>query len=141
MDGRLGTLEPRQRCKTCGNTAARCPGHFGYIELAAPVVHVAFAKKIHDLLSSTCRDCGRVLLSEERVKEFLGQAEEEKRIMGYITDSFYVSVVKEAKKNTECYYCGARQYKIEFSKPTTFHEILEGGGAMRLIPAMIRERL
>ena len=21
MDGRLGTLEPRQRCKTCGNTA------------------------------------------------------------------------------------------------------------------------
>ena len=141
MDGRLGTLEPRQRCKTCGNTAARCPGHFGYIELAAPVVHVAFAKKIHDLLSSTCRDCGRVLLSEERVKELLRQAEEEKRIMGYITDSFYVSVVKEAKKNTECYYCGARQYKIEFSKPTTFHEILEGGGAMRLIPAMIRERL
>ena len=26
MDGRLGTLEPRQRCKTCGNTAIRCPG-------------------------------------------------------------------------------------------------------------------
>ncbi len=29
MDGRLGTLEPGQKCLTCGNTAARCPGHFG----------------------------------------------------------------------------------------------------------------
>src|SRR5436853_7022684 len=29
MDGRLGTLEPRQKCKTCGNTASACPGHFG----------------------------------------------------------------------------------------------------------------
>ena len=28
MDGRLGTLEPGQKCLTCGNTAARCPGHF-----------------------------------------------------------------------------------------------------------------
>ena len=44
MDGRLGTLEPRQKCKTCGNTASACPGHFGHIELAEPVVHVAFAK-------------------------------------------------------------------------------------------------
>src|SRR4030043_1187390 len=63
MDGRLGTLEPRQRCKTCGNTAARCPGHFGYIELALPVIHPSFAKLINKLLNTTCRNCGRVLLA------------------------------------------------------------------------------
>ena len=34
MDNRLGTLEPGQKCATCGNTSARCPGHFGHIELA-----------------------------------------------------------------------------------------------------------
>ena len=33
MDNRLGTLEPGQKCGTCGNTSARCPGHFGHIEL------------------------------------------------------------------------------------------------------------
>ena len=49
MDGRLGTLEPRQRCKTCGNTAIRCPGHFGHIELATPIVHIEFTKIIFDL--------------------------------------------------------------------------------------------
>ncbi len=53
MDGRLGTLEPRQKCKTCGNTASACPGHFGHIELAEPVIHVSFAKLIHRLLSIT----------------------------------------------------------------------------------------
>ena len=57
MDGRLGTLEPRQRCKTCGNTAIRCPGHFGHIELAVPIVHIEFTKLIYDLLRSTCRNC------------------------------------------------------------------------------------
>ena len=34
MDGRLGVLEPGQKCLTDGNTAARSPGHFGHIELA-----------------------------------------------------------------------------------------------------------
>ena len=42
MDGRLGTLEPGQKCLTCGNTSATCPGHFGHIELAEPVLHIAF---------------------------------------------------------------------------------------------------
>ena len=52
MDGRLGTLEPRQKCKTCGNTAVSCPGHSGHIELAEPVIQVAFSKLIHKFLSS-----------------------------------------------------------------------------------------
>ncbi|MCK4482334.1 DNA-directed RNA polymerase subunit A', partial [Candidatus Bathyarchaeota archaeon] len=59
MDGRLGTLEPRQRCKTCGNTAIRCPGHFGHIELAVPITHISFTKIIYTLLKATCRNCGR----------------------------------------------------------------------------------
>ena len=57
MDGRLGTLEPRQKCRTCGNTAMACPGHFGHIELAEPVIHVSFVKLIHRLLAVTCRNC------------------------------------------------------------------------------------
>ncbi|MEM3437404.1 MAG: hypothetical protein QXP55_02555, partial [Nitrososphaerales archaeon] len=47
MDSRLGTLEPGQKCATCGNTTARCPGHFGHIELAEPVLHIAFIDIIH----------------------------------------------------------------------------------------------
>ena len=54
MDPRLGVIEPGKKCKTCGNTAAECPGHFGHIELARPVIHVNFAKKIYDILRATC---------------------------------------------------------------------------------------
>ena len=73
MDSRLGVLEPGQKCGTCGNTSARCPGHFGHIELAEPVLHVAFVTITHTLLVATCRSCGRVLLPEDEVKAYREQ--------------------------------------------------------------------
>lgn len=30
MDQRLGTIEPGQRCQTCGNLVSNCMGHFGH---------------------------------------------------------------------------------------------------------------
>ena len=70
MDGRLGTLEPGQKCLTCGNTSARCPGHFGHIELAEPVLHIAFIDNIHKLLVSTCRSCSRIKVPQDILDEF-----------------------------------------------------------------------
>ncbi len=49
MDKRLGVIDPPGlRCETCGGArAGECPGHFGHVELARPVIHVGFAKTIH----------------------------------------------------------------------------------------------
>jgi len=141
MDGRLGTLEPRQRCKTCGNMAARCPGHFGNIELAVPVVHVEFGKLIYKLLTTTCRNCGRVLLAEDKVQQHREKINKAVSMLGAIPEILYKNVEKAAKKNAVCPYCGAKQLKIKFSKPTTFHEVLEDGGARKLSASIIRERL
>jgi len=140
MDGRLGTLEPRQKCKTCGNTASACPGHFGHIELAEPVVHVAFAKLIHKLLQVTCRNCGRILLSTDKIKAYNELMQKEQKQLNEVPSTFYDGVMKDAKKSQECPHCGARQYPIEHGKPTTFHEMVDGG-ASRLNPSQIRERL
>jgi DNA-directed RNA polymerase subunit A' len=139
MDGRLGTLEPRQRCKTCGNTAIRCPGHFGHIELAVPVIHIEFTKIIQNLLNSTCRNCGRILLPPERVVKLKVRLVRAKKMLGIVPDEFYKKILDEAKGN-ECPHCSTVQYKLEFTKPTSFHEISEEG-AQRLTPSMIRERL
>lgn len=139
MDGRLGTLEPRQRCKTCGNTAIRCPGHFGHIELAVPIVHVEFTKIVDDLLDAACRNCGRILLSDARIVRMKARIERTRKLLGIVPDDLYKRILKEAK-GKECPHCGAPQYKIEFTKPTTFHEISEEG-AQRLTPSMIRERM
>jgi len=140
MDGRLGTLEPRQKCKTCGNTALACPGHFGHIELSQPVVHVSFAKLVHKFLSVTCRGCGRILLNNDKIEKYRRQMEEEKKRLNIVPDIFFESVAKDAKKSQECPHCGMKQYIVEHVKPTSYNEIVEGG-ARKLTPSTVRERL
>jgi len=139
MDNRLGVLEPGQRCRTCGNTATRCPGHFGHIELAVPIIHVEFTKNIHDFLQAFCRNCGRILLSEKAIARAKTQSERIKKLLGAVPDSLYRSFLEQAKTNMECPHCGAKQYKIEFVKPTVYYEHTEEG-AQRLTASMIRER-
>ncbi|KAF8793197.1 DNA-directed RNA polymerase II subunit RPB1 like protein [Argiope bruennichi] len=46
MDPRQGVIDKMSRCQTCAGNMATCPGHFGHIELAKPVFHVGFLKKI-----------------------------------------------------------------------------------------------
>jgi len=114
MDSRLGVLEPGQRCRTCGNTATRCPGHFGHIELAVPIVHVEFTKKIHDLLQAFCKNCGRIMLSETTTARLKKRTVRIKKLMGSVPDHYYNTILDHTKRNKECPYCGARQHKIEF---------------------------
>jgi DNA-directed RNA polymerase subunit A' len=140
MDGRLGTLEPRQRCKTCGNTAIRCPGHFGHIELAVPIVHIEFTKLIYDILRSTCRNCGRILLPDETVKRTQTRITKSRQLLGLVPDEVYKLILQEAKTR-QCPHCGAVQYKIVFEKPTKFSEQIPESGAEPLTPSMIREKL
>ncbi len=140
MDGRLGTLEPRQRCKTCGNTAIRCPGHFGHVELAVPIIHIEFTKIIHNLLTSTCRNCGRILLEEEQTERIRKRIHRARALLGVVPDSLYKRVSKEAKVK-QCPHCGTPQYKIVFEKPTRFREEVTDGGSPQLTPSIVRERL
>jgi DNA-directed RNA polymerase subunit A' len=126
MDQRLGTLEPRQRCRTCGNISINCPGHYGHIELAVPVIHVEFAKHIYKLLSVTCRGCGRILLTPEDYEMFQGIREKEKKLFGKVNDETTKEIIKQAKKKKkfkECPVCGMVQSNVKFAKPTSFFEI------------------
>lgn len=45
-DPKLGTIDRNTMCATCGESQQECPGHFGHIELAAPVFHVG--ESTHD---------------------------------------------------------------------------------------------
>lgn len=140
MDGRLGTLEPRQRCKTCGSTAIRCPGHFGHIELAVPIVHIEFTKIMHDLLRATCRNCGRILLPDETAGKARARIDKTRQLLGLVPDEVYKLILQETKTK-QCPHCGAIQNKITFEKPTKFSEQIPESGSEQLTPSMIRERL
>ena len=140
MDNRLGTLEPGQKCITCGNTSAKCPGHFGHIELAEPVLHIAFVDDIHKLLLTTCRSCNRIKLENEELASFR-EIRSAKASYAVITlDNIKDDIIEKSKKIKICPHCQAEQYDLIFTKPTIFVEKTEAG-ENRLLPITIRERL
>jgi len=99
MDSRMGVIDPGMRCRTCGGNIDQCKGHFGYLELAKPVVHVLFIKVIYNLIKCTCQKCSRILTKSERM-----------------------SLEKLAKNiPAKCPHCDTQQKKVVFIKPYTFN--------------------
>jgi DNA-directed RNA polymerase subunit A' len=99
MDPRLGVVDPGLHCRTCGSGIGECPGHFGYLELAKPVIHILYTKAIYKLLKISCKKCGKILSKD-------------------------LKSVKELSRNppSKCPHCGDVQAKIKFLKPATFYE-------------------
>ncbi|HEX6561320.1 MAG TPA: DNA-directed RNA polymerase subunit A' [Nitrososphaera sp.] len=140
MDNRLGTLEPGQKCATCGNTSAKCPGHFGHIELAEPVLHIAFVDDVHKLLLTTCRSCNRIKLDPEELAHYKAIRESKAPYAVITLENIRDEIIEKAKKVKSCPHCGKEQYDLIFTKPTIFVERTEAG-ENRLLPITIRERL
>jgi len=138
MDPHLGVIEPGLRCKTCGKKVDECPGHFGHIDLAMPVIHVGYVKEIKKLLQSTCRSCGKLLLTAEQAAEYRKQRDRMEELGGDMLDTGAISkeTARDAASRTTCPHCGTVQLKITLDKPTTFRE--EGH---KLTPKEVRERL
>jgi len=138
MDPRLGVIDPGLECKTCGQRSGSCNGHFGHIELAAPVIHVGFAKLIRRLLRGTCRECSKLLLTEEERNEY---REDLKRTesLGQDPSDVTKAAIREARKKSNCPHCGEVQYDINHEKPTTYYEVqqvLAGDYSERIAEAM-----
>ena len=122
MDPRLGVIDPGLQCRTCGQHSGSCNGHFGHIELAAPVIHVGFTTLIRRLLRSTCRECGRLCLTDEESRDFrdrLTRSEE----LGEDWSDVMKSAVRQARKAKNCPHCGAEKHDIKHEKPTTYYEV------------------
>ena len=137
MDPRMGVIEPGLRCKTCGQRVGKdkCPGHFGHIDLAMPVIHVGHVKTIRDSLRSSCRDCGHLLLTKKEREQFLDEIKNYER-EGRKKTYLYRQIVKDARKASKCPHCGREVGKIELDKPTTLRE-----NGKKLTPSEVREWL
>jgi len=122
MDPRLGVIDPGLECKTCGKHSGSCNGHFGHIELAAPVIHVGFAKLIRRLLRGTCRECSRLCLDEHEREEFADRLQRT-RDLGRDLNDVTKAAIRQARKKDRCPFCGEKQYDIKHEKPTTYYEV------------------
>ena len=137
MDIRLGVIDPGLRCKTCGCKLKECIGHFGYIELARPVVHIKFVSLILNILRCTCNECGRIKMPEDKISKALAKlkrAEDEGGLEG--RRDVVKEITSELRTTNKCPYCRAKQSKISLEKPTTFVE-----ADKRLNPIEVRSRL
>jgi len=137
MDIRLGVIDPGLTCKTCGSKLKECVGHFGYIELARPIVHYKYVAVILSLLRSTCRECGRVLIPKNKIdsiREQLDVIENEEGLLG--RRKKIAEIITGLKTTNKCPHCRSRQQKIKIEKPTTYLE-----NEKRISPIEVRSRL
>tara|TARA_Y100000034_G_scaffold136768_1_gene215609 strand:- start:39441 stop:42005 length:2565 start_codon:yes stop_codon:yes gene_type:complete len=137
MDIRLGVIDPGLRCKTCGSKLKECIGHFGYIEMARPVIHYKFVSQMLNLLRTTCRECGKILMSQNDLKSNLKKLRKVEHLFGLEERRILTkSLILKTKTINKCPHCKARQQKITLEKPTTFLE-----NDKRISPIEIRTRL
>ncbi|MCX6711662.1 MAG: DNA-directed RNA polymerase subunit A' [Candidatus Woesearchaeota archaeon] len=137
MDTRLGVIDPGLRCKTCGSKLKECMGHFGFIDLARPVVHVKYIRVILDVLRSVCRECNRILLDEQEIEKYRVILDKIEKEQGIDARRKRTSEIINSLKNIKkCPHCKAKQYTIKIEKPTSFYE-----HDKRLSPIEIRSRL
>ncbi len=128
MDPHLGVINPGLRCKTCGQKMKQCPGHFGSLELVRPVVHSEFGKKVEDALHATCDSCGRIAVTEEKLKQI--------RELDEPVEQKTKRILLRTKKAKKCPHCGIAKKEILLDKPTNFYSNKE-----RIYPTQIREWL
>ncbi|UPM44080.1 DNA-directed RNA polymerase subunit A' [Halocatena salina] len=122
MDPRLGVIDPGLECPTCGQRSGSCPGHFGHIELAAPVIHVGFSKRVRRLLRGTCRECSQLLLTAEERGEFRDRLQRTIEL-GDDQSDVMKAAIRQARKKDQCPHCGEKQFDIKHEKPTTYYEV------------------
>ena len=138
MDLHMGVIEPGLKCATCGGKVDECPGHFGHIELAMPVVHIGFIKEIKTFLDATCKSCGKIKLTEDEINSYRERFKEvslsnsDPEVIGLLSKK----VTDEASQRMVCPHCGVQQNKVILDKPTTFRE--EG---IKVTPKEIRDRM
>ena len=142
LDQRLGVIDPSLRCKTCGGRIGSCPGHFGHIDLARPVIHPGFAKIIYLLLQATCPKCHRILLNKEEIQQLkeaieteLEEVEEETGKKKKLSKSL-LNKLKQVKK---CPYCGEVHPVIKFEKPTFFYKVEKKGDKVENVRMKVPE--
>ena len=73
FDPRMGVIERKKRCKTCGQDCVKCPGHFGHIELAKPVYNTQYISYIKKILPCICIHCSKLLINKKVVKNVLNK--------------------------------------------------------------------
>ena len=113
FDIRMGVTDRDCICGTCNKRNTDCPGHFGHIELARPVLNFHFVQTVVKVLKCVCCDCSKLLISKD--------TETSKILYNKTNKARWLDVYNSCSKIKTCGQettdgCGCQQpdnYKIE----------------------------
>jgi DNA-directed RNA polymerase II subunit RPB1 len=71
-DHRMGTVDRRFACGTCGGDVKECVGHHAYLDLAFPIFHVGLLDVVGKILSVVCYFCCGLLVDPQAVRAKYG---------------------------------------------------------------------
>jgi DNA-directed RNA polymerase subunit A' len=135
MDPGMGVIDPGLMCKTCGGRMKTCLGHFGFINLSKPVVHILYAQTAYDILRTTCGECGRALMGGDKIAEWVEKFEVARKThnMAKIR-TLKKAILLSLKTAKKCPHCSSKVKQIKFVKPTSYQADGE-----RLWPGQLQE--
>src|SRR5690606_14491867 len=90
----------------CGETYAKCPGHFGHINMEEAVFHVGFLPYLKTILGCICIRCSELLVHKNQ--------DEIARLLRYKHGKQRFDEIKSIVKGiTVCNNCGSPVHKIK----------------------------
>ncbi|KAI8805242.1 hypothetical protein BJ742DRAFT_821492 [Cladochytrium replicatum] len=104
LDRRLGTPDKISLCETCNQNIADCVGHYGVIRLVLPVFHIGYFRLIMTVLQNICKNCGRLLLEEQKKRSYLKRMRRPD-IDGVQRKDILKGLNSACKKVTMCPHC------------------------------------
>lgn len=106
LDPKMGTSRMEIVCETCRLNNKYCPGHFGHINLAYPLVHIGYMPYIKTILGCVCIRCSalKIYPQNQNFQKLIKNAKGVKRL----------DIVKNLTKDIKnCRICNAQHPKIK----------------------------
>ena len=117
-DERMGPIISKvvKKCISCGMSRDKCPGHFGHIELAKPVVNPLYVKHVLNFLRIFCVKCSKLLMDKTQICTL--------SINKYSSMNRMEVIYNTISSMTHCMKCNHKIPKINYNTTTYSYEIM-----------------
>ena len=110
-DERMGPSNSKGICATCNEDIRVCPGHFGYVELAEPIIHPLFSKFVVIMLNCICLKCSKLRMKKEEINIEMNISDHDR----YISMTDRLDIIHKKCRNVS--YCK----ECDFPHPTVMY--------------------